>query len=132
MSRGAIKNLSSGVPTGSDTNRAVQPQKMARGLYFQVLKVEGLYYLCSENKGANQLCGYPAQLICAFVCADAKKKKKTGFLVTRLNFFGIASLMRLKRVPIIHLLSKNKNNMTHFLLKIAINHSILHGPVYVM
>ena len=30
---------------------------MARGLKFQILKIEGLYYLCSENKGADQLRG---------------------------------------------------------------------------
>ena len=45
-------------PTRSDTNQAVQPQKMARGLKFQIKKVGGLYYQCSENKGADQLCGY--------------------------------------------------------------------------
>ena len=43
--------------TWSDTNQAVQPQKMAIGL-----KVEGLYYLCSdlcsENNGADHLRGY--------------------------------------------------------------------------
>ena len=31
---------------------------MARGLKFRVFEVEGLYYLCSENKGADQLRGY--------------------------------------------------------------------------
>ena len=41
-------------PTWSDTNQAVQLQKMARGLKFRILKVVGLYYLCSENKGADQ------------------------------------------------------------------------------
>ena len=45
-------------PTWSDTNQAVQLQKMARGLKFRIKKVEGLYYLCSENKGADQLRGY--------------------------------------------------------------------------
>ena len=39
--------------TWSDTNQAVQLQEIARGL-----KVDGLYYLCSENKGADQLRGY--------------------------------------------------------------------------
>ena len=28
---------------------------MARGLKFRIWKVDGLYYLCSENKGAGQL-----------------------------------------------------------------------------
>ena len=45
-------------PTWPDTNQAVQLQKMARGLKFSIEKVEGLYYLCSKNKGADQLCGY--------------------------------------------------------------------------
>ena len=44
--------------TRSDTNRAVQQQKMARGLKFRIKKVERLNYLCSENKGADQLRGY--------------------------------------------------------------------------
>ena len=45
-------------PTWFDTNQAVQLQKLARGLKFRILKVEGSYYLCSENKGADQLRGY--------------------------------------------------------------------------
>ena len=52
------KNQSSGFPTRSHTNRAVQPQKMARGLKFCILEEEELYYLCSENKCADQLLGY--------------------------------------------------------------------------
>ena len=32
---------------------------MARGLKFQMLEVEGLYYLCSKDKGADQLRDYP-------------------------------------------------------------------------
>ena len=57
-------------PTWSDTNQAVQLQKMARGLKFQIKKVDGLYYLCSENKGADQLCSYcEADLrLCFRVC----------------------------------------------------------------
>ena len=49
---------------------------MARGLKFWIYEEEGLFYLCSENKGAKQLCGnscaVTAQLICAFVFAYAK------------------------------------------------------------
>ena len=44
--------------TWSDTNQTVQLQKMARGLKFRNKKVEGLYHLCSENKGADQLRGF--------------------------------------------------------------------------
>ena len=50
----------SGFATRCDTNWAVQSQKMARGLKFRISEVEGLYYLCSKNKGADQLRGYHA------------------------------------------------------------------------
>ena len=44
-------------PTWSDTNQAVQLQKIARCLKFWIHKVEELYYPCSENKGADlRLC----------------------------------------------------------------------------
>ena len=36
--------------TRSDTNQAVQSQKMVRGVKFRIWKVEGLYYVCGENK----------------------------------------------------------------------------------
>ena len=45
-------------PTWSDTNQAVQLQKMARGLKVRIQNIGGSYYLCSENKGADQLLGY--------------------------------------------------------------------------
>ena len=48
-------NLASGFATRSDKNQAVQPQKIARDLKFWILKEEGLYYLCSENKDADKL-----------------------------------------------------------------------------
>ena len=48
----------------SDTNRTVQPQKIARGLKFWISEVEGLYYLCcrnpfayAKNKDTDQLRG---------------------------------------------------------------------------
>ena len=33
--------------------QTTRPQNMARGLKFRILEVEGLYYPCSENKGAD-------------------------------------------------------------------------------
>ena len=33
-------------------------EDIARGLIFRIKVVEGLYYTCSENKGADQLRGY--------------------------------------------------------------------------
>ena len=43
---------------GPTQNEAVQLMKIARGLKFRIKKVNGLYYLCSENKDADQLRGY--------------------------------------------------------------------------
>ena len=45
-------------PNRSDTNRAVQSQKQARSLKFQIYEEEEVDYPCSENKGADQLRGY--------------------------------------------------------------------------
>ena len=54
-------------------NRA--EQKISIGLKFQICKVVGLYYLCGENKGTDQLRGYHTlQLINAFVFAYAKSR----------------------------------------------------------
>ena len=58
--------------TWSDTNQAVQLQNMARGLKFRITKEEGFNYLCSENKGADQLIMVTVKLICVFVFAYAK------------------------------------------------------------
>ena len=42
----------------SDANWAEQPQKTARSLKFWIQEKEGLYFLSSENKDADQLRGY--------------------------------------------------------------------------
>ena len=64
-----------GVSDHTDTNRAAQPQRMARDLKFRIKKEEGLHYPCSENKGADQLRGNrEADLrLCFRIC------KKPGF-----------------------------------------------------
>ena len=48
----------------SDTNRAVQSQKMARVLKFQIKEAEVFYFLFSENKGTDQLCSYHTADLC--------------------------------------------------------------------
>ena len=53
-----MKKTNNMVLTRSDTNRALQAQKVARGLKFLIKKVVEVYYSCSENKGADQLRGY--------------------------------------------------------------------------
>ena len=59
-------------PTWSDTNQAVQLQKMARCLKFRIKKVEGLYYQCRENKGAEIYFAVTEKLICFFVFTYAQ------------------------------------------------------------
>ena len=46
------------IPNRSDTNRAVQAQKMARGWKFRTWKVDEFHYPCSKNKCADQLRSY--------------------------------------------------------------------------
>ena len=46
--------VSSGFPTRSDTNWTVQPLKMSIGMKLHIKEVEGLYYPCSKNKGADR------------------------------------------------------------------------------
>ena len=50
-----MRKLTICFPTWSDTNQSVQIQKIARGLKFRIEKVEGSYFLCSENNSADQL-----------------------------------------------------------------------------
>ena len=45
---------------------------MSRGFEFRIEEVEGLHYLCSENKGADQLCSY--RTADPFVFAYAKNR----------------------------------------------------------
>ena len=54
----------------SDTNWVVQLKNMARGL-FGIKVVEGLYYLFSANKGADQ---HEADLCLCFFRINAKSR----------------------------------------------------------
>ena len=58
------------VPTWSDTNQPVQSHKETRSWKFWIKKEEELYYLCSENKGADCF-AIAAKHVCAFVFAYA-------------------------------------------------------------
>ena len=57
-------NRSSGFLTRSYTNRSVQSQKQTRTSTFRILEEEELYYLCSENKGSDQLRNYYEADLC--------------------------------------------------------------------
>ena len=68
------------VLTRSDTNRAVQPQKIVRSLKFWIQEEEDLYYPCSENIGADQLRSYceadlrlcfPPSILLDFLCSGS-------------------------------------------------------------
>ena len=52
---------------------------MSRGLKFRIYEVEGLYYPCSENKGADQLRGYrEADLrLCFRICKKPAQMSQT-------------------------------------------------------
>ena len=65
----------------SDRNRAAQPHKMARSLKFHIEEVEGLNYLCSENKGADQPRGYrEADLrLCFRICKNPVFSRRGSF-----------------------------------------------------
>ena len=68
------KTGSSGFPTRSNTNRAVQPQKMARGLKFRIKVEESVYYPYIAKTKALISCAGTAQLICVSVFAYAKSR----------------------------------------------------------
>ena len=71
------QNLSSGFPTRSNTNRAVQPQRMTRGLGSSGIVLCN----CSENKSTDQWSGHHVADLRLFV-----PYTKTGFLLTQLSF----------------------------------------------
>ena len=56
---------------------AVQPEKIVSVFEFRIKKVKRLYYLSSENKCADQLCGYR---LCFLIC-----KIKVGFSILQLK-----------------------------------------------
>ena len=60
-------------PTRSDRNRAVQPQKMARGLKFQIRKKRDCTIHVAKTKALISSV-FIAQLICSFVFAYAKSR----------------------------------------------------------
>ena len=59
-------------PTWSNTNQAVQLQKMARGLKFWIKKEEGLPPIYVAKTKALICFAVTAKLICVFVYAYAK------------------------------------------------------------
>ena len=54
---------------------------MARGLIFGIYEKEGLYYLCNENKGTDQLRGYCEAdlLLCFRICKNSVFSRRGSF-----------------------------------------------------
>ena len=75
--------------TRSDTYQAVQSQNLARGLKFWIWEVDELTYLCSENKGTDQMRDH-----CA---SDLRLCFRHGLVMSCFgylrNIFGKASLL---------------------------------------
>ena len=73
-----------GFPTRSDTNRAVQSQKISESLKFRIKEVEEMYCLCSENKGADQLRSYCAADLrhCFRICQKSRVSYDAGQIFT--------------------------------------------------
>ena len=69
--------------TRSDTNQAVQPLEMARGLKFCIKEEEELYYPSGENKDADQLCGSrEADLCLRFrICKSLVFSRRGSYIV---------------------------------------------------
>ena len=69
----SLENLSSGFPTRSDTIRAVQQQKMARGLKFAIRKKRDCTFrVVKTNMLMSYMYEVNPELICTFVIAYAK------------------------------------------------------------
>ena len=71
--------------TRSDTDQAIQPLKVARGWKFWIKEVEGLYFLCSENKGADQLRGHrEADLrLCFRICKVLVFSRSGSYIISK-------------------------------------------------
>ena len=75
--------------------------KMDRGLKFRIKEVEGLYYLCSETKGADQLRSYcTADLrLCFRICKRPFFSKRGSFVTDGRTAVRSYIRMLLVRVP---------------------------------
>ena len=92
-----MRNPVFGFPTRSDTNRAVQPQKMARGLQIGIQK---------EANSEKVSCAVTAKLICTFLFSHMQK---AGFLMMRLIWLRFHKLI-------------SKSLMRFMLLFLSVNH----------
>ena len=76
-----LRHKKTGFLTRSDTNQAVQPQRMARGLKFQIRGI--VLSICSEIKVTDQLPGYCGLDLLLFF----SHRQNAGILITQLIYF---------------------------------------------
>ena len=91
---------------------------MARSLKFRIKKVEGLYHLCSENKGTDQLSGYrEADLgLCFRNCKKPVFSRRGSFEMQTANRKRLATTMLFcsNWVPQIMFYEENAKIPSHF------------------
>ena len=90
----------------SDTNRAAQAQKNARCLKFWISVEEGLYYLFSENKGADHLRSYHEADLCHFfhIC-------KGPLTIWPVYAYTLASQKTVIKLPMLILYTEDSSSM---------------------
>ena len=71
----------------SNTNQAVQPLNIGRGMKFYIEEVEVLYYPSSESKGTEQLSSYREADLRLFF----SRMQIDGFLTQGLNYENTSS-----------------------------------------
>ena len=93
---------------------------MARGLKFRIKEVEGLHNLCSENKDADQLCGYHAADLC--LCFRIYKKQIFSWhgslsspgVVAERRVKDLGAVQRMKSRQFMKMGVKNNSFQFHF------------------
>ena len=100
---------------------------MATGLKFRTNEVEGLYYLCSENKGADQLRGYrEADLrLCFRICKKPVLSQRGSFNLNHSSLEKLSQpLTSLQRsmINIFSLTTHTKEKTTRGVLREGMRH----------
>ena len=105
MSHDARKLVFAWFPTRSDTNRPVKSQKMVRGWKSRIYKVEELYYLCSDKKGADKLCSYCKADHCKadlHLCFRIGKKSVGSYCITIPQSGSFSTWLRTKFILLLN------------------------------
>ena len=96
---------------------------MHRGLKFRIYEEEVLYYPCSENKDADQLCGHrEADLrLCFRICKKPAFSQQGSFLIGSSSFLYIT----MSTMKILELVNNEKSARSAFVLQMWLPLSLL-------